>query len=92
VGPPRSLVSVPFFCELCKKQVRFLPIPFAVALTGRSRSTVYNWMERGWVHWLELPNGRKVICEESMRPRRANLNKLLTESEKDIPKPPHSVQ
>jgi hypothetical protein len=62
----RPLLCAVFFCEHCKKETRFLPIHFAVAVTGVCRRTVYYWMERSWVHWRELPSGRRVICEQSL--------------------------
>jgi len=62
----RSLISTGFLCERCQKQTSFVPIQFACALTGVSRSTIYYWMDRSWVHWLELPSGRRVICQESL--------------------------
>ena len=54
------------FCETCKKESNFLPIYMFAKLAGICRSTLYYWMERGWVHWLELPNGRRIICEASL--------------------------
>jgi hypothetical protein len=65
----RSLISVAFFCEHCHKEKSFVPINFACELTGVSRSTIYYWMERAWIHWLEFPSGRRVICQESLRLR-----------------------
>jgi predicted DNA-binding transcriptional regulator AlpA len=66
MGLSRSLLSTIFLCEHCHKETRFLPMQFAVSLTGRCRSTIYYWMERGWIHWRELPSGRRLICEESL--------------------------
>jgi predicted DNA-binding transcriptional regulator AlpA len=61
-----SLLSARFFCDHCQKETHFLPIHFAVALTGVSRSTMYYWMDRRWVHWRELPSRRRIICKESL--------------------------
>jgi len=61
-----ALPSAHFFCEHCKKETQFLPIRCTVTLTGVSRSTIYYWMERRWIHWLELPSHRRVICKESL--------------------------
>jgi predicted DNA-binding transcriptional regulator AlpA len=60
-----SLLSARFFCDHCKKETHFLPIQFAVALAGVSRSTMYYWMDRRWIHWRELPS-RRMICKESL--------------------------
>ncbi len=55
-----------FFCKVCNKETKFLPIHLALKIVGVSRSTVYYWMDHEWVHWLELPSGRRVICQESL--------------------------
>lgn len=43
-----------------------MPIRNTILLAGVSRSTVYYWMDRAWIHWRELPSGRRVICQESL--------------------------
>lgn len=68
-----------FFCEHCKKETHFVPIHRAIPIAGVSRSSIRYWMQKGWVHWFELPSGRKVICVESLH-RRQNPPKPLTKS------------
>jgi hypothetical protein len=79
-GAVASLLSARFFCEHCQKETHFLPIHFAVALTGVSRSTVYYWMDRRWVHWRELPSRRRVICKESLSCQARDEDSLLVET------------
>jgi len=55
-----------FFCEPCQKESNFLPIYMVMKTAGVCRSTIYYWMDRGWVHWRELPSGRRLICETSL--------------------------
>jgi predicted site-specific integrase-resolvase len=55
-----------FFCSQCNKETHFVPIQNARKITGRSRSTIYYWIDHGWVHLRELPSGRRVICQESL--------------------------
>ena len=62
-----SLMCATFFCEDCQKQRKFLPIDFAVAVTGASRSSMYRWMERSLLHYMELPTGHRLICLPSLR-------------------------
>jgi len=62
----RSLLSVIYFCEHCQKETRFVPIYYALALTGKSRPTLYYWMKHSWIHWLEQPSGRRLICEQGL--------------------------
>ncbi len=54
------------FCETCQKESNFLPIHMVIKIAGVRRSTIYYWLERGWVHCLELPSGRRLICEASL--------------------------
>jgi len=61
-----SLLGTSYFCEQCQKHTRLIPIHFALALTGKSRPTLYKWMKRSWIHWVEQPNGRRLICEEQL--------------------------
>lgn len=68
-----SLISARFFCEHCQRETHFVPIQFALALTGVSRSTMYYWMDRRWIHWRELPSRRRIICKESLSRPSARL-------------------
>jgi predicted DNA-binding transcriptional regulator AlpA len=58
-----------FHCGRCERETHFLPIHRVLRATGVSRSTVYYWIDKQWVHWIELPSGRKLICEESLHQR-----------------------
>jgi hypothetical protein len=55
-----------FFCPICQKETKFLHIHSAAIMSAVTPKTIYNWMDRGWVHWKEMPSGRKLICEESL--------------------------
>jgi hypothetical protein len=55
-----------FYCECCRKNTVFLTINKTSEFAVVSRSTLYYWMEREWIHWRALPSGRRVICRESL--------------------------
>ena len=55
-----------FYCECCRKETVFLTINKTIEFAVVSRSTIYYWMEREWIHWRALPSGRRVICQESL--------------------------
>jgi predicted DNA-binding transcriptional regulator AlpA len=55
-----------FLCQHCRRETRFLSLQNAKTTAGVCRSTIYYWMERGWVHWRELPSGRRLICLDSL--------------------------
>jgi hypothetical protein len=57
------------FCEQCQKETKFLGISATRQVAGVSRSTMYYWMEHAWIHWREVPSGRRVICQASLSHR-----------------------
>jgi predicted DNA-binding transcriptional regulator AlpA len=61
-----SLLCATFFCERCRKETKFLPIHCALVLADVTRSTIYRWMDRNWIHWRELPTSHRLICLESL--------------------------
>ena len=63
-----------FFCEYCGKETKFLSISAIQKVADVCRSTVYYWMDRAWIHWRELPSGRRIICQESLSHQARQLN------------------
>ena len=61
-----GVIMATFFCERCRKETNFLPIGVAFRMAAICRATIYNWMDHGWIHWSELPSGRRIICQESL--------------------------
>ncbi len=64
--PASAVVGPTFQCEQCRSLSQFVGIPRVVRMIGVSRSTIYYWMDRGWIHWRLLPSGRRVICMSSL--------------------------
>jgi predicted DNA-binding transcriptional regulator AlpA len=54
------------FCRTCGCEQRLITVYQAALLIGVSRATLYHWMKRGWIHWLELPSKRRLICLQSL--------------------------
>lgn len=54
------------YCDECHTERDLLPIYRAVAIAGVSRSTIYYWIGKNWVHWKQLASGRRVICRASL--------------------------
>jgi hypothetical protein len=79
--PPRRLLGTFFFCERCQKETKFMPIHFAIEEIGVSRTTMYYWMRRDLVHWLELPSGRPMICRQSLMQQPHKTESALPTSE-----------
>jgi predicted DNA-binding transcriptional regulator AlpA len=69
-----------FFCDHCRKETHFVPIHRAILITGVSRSTVYYWIDKEWVHWVELPSGRRAICVESLRHSQVEPAKVVAKT------------
>jgi len=55
-----------FLCEHCGSQTQFASISRVLRVLGVSRSTIYQWMQRGLIHWRLLPSGRRMICQASL--------------------------
>jgi predicted DNA-binding transcriptional regulator AlpA len=73
-----------FFCDRCQKETKFLPIHATREAAGVSRSTMYYWMERAWIHWRELPSGRRIICQASLSRRAPELDADLHLENKNV--------
>jgi hypothetical protein len=80
-----------FFCDYCHKDTQFLTIQKTIRLATVSRSTVYYWMEHEWIHWRELPSGRRVICQESLS-HNNSTQAQQSSTERIVPKPFETVR
>jgi excisionase family DNA binding protein len=61
-----SLMGAPRFCKQCRKYQKFLSIDSAAAITGCNRSSIYRWINQGWLHWHELAGGHRLVCVQSL--------------------------
>lgn len=61
-----SLMCARLFCNQCHKYEKFLPIHFVAAVTGCNRSSIYRWINRGWLHSVQLSSGRRLVCRQSL--------------------------
>jgi len=86
----RSAIAPLSYCENCRKQTSFLPIYTALQVARVSRSTVYYWMGHDWIHWKELPSGRRMICSESLDLRARVTAVVLKIPQKTVRKCPKS--
>ena len=81
-----------FFCEHCQKETNFLPIHSAAHEIGVSRVTMYTWIHRQQVHWLESPSGRTMVCQQSLLHRAQAANVIpLPKSPGRWPNPPKTA-
>jgi predicted DNA-binding transcriptional regulator AlpA len=55
-----------FSCTSCHATVEWIPVSRVAAITGVDRRTVYNWMNRDWIHTRTLPSGRRIVCLKSL--------------------------
>jgi predicted DNA-binding transcriptional regulator AlpA len=66
-----------FTCDVCQREARFLSLQNSMRSLGVCRSTIYYWMERGWIHWRTLPSGRRLICLNSLSRSAGDENKVF---------------
>lgn len=70
------------FCTTCEQHTDLITIRQATNLTGVTRSTIYYWMKKGWIHWTEMPSRRRLICRQSLfRASRSSTDVLMNISE-----------
>ena len=68
-----------------------MPIHFAIIEIGVSRTTMYNWMKRKQVHWLEKPSGRPMICLQSLMRKALDGANVTYITKQRSPKNPHKT-
>ena len=54
------------WCAACASQVGMLTVDEAARLVRASARTVYRWVEAGRLHFTETPEGRLLICLNSL--------------------------
>jgi hypothetical protein len=62
-----SLNRAPEWCDQCLKQTVMLTAEEAGNLTNVGTRQIYQWVEAGSVHFVELQDGRVVVCPASLR-------------------------
>ena len=74
-----------FFCDECGTPREFVAIHKAQQIAGVSRSSIYHWIEKRWVHRRKIASGRTVICAESLAPRIAPVKARAASAEGQRP-------
>ena len=54
------------WCAACASRVRMVTVDEAATLARASARTVYRWVEAGSLHFTETPEGRLLICLNSL--------------------------
>jgi len=54
------------WCAECHTQTQMLIPEEAAAIAAVTPRTIYRWVEDGKLHFTELPDGRLLICLDSM--------------------------
>ena len=54
------------FCKHCRKYRKFLTIDTAAVMAGCNRSSVYRWLNNGWLHHLDVSSGHRLVCLQSL--------------------------
>jgi hypothetical protein len=64
IPPPTA--SVLIWCQHCSAQVEMLTPEQAATLLQVTPRAVYRWLETELLHFLEEPDGRVLICRNSL--------------------------
>lgn len=54
------------FCDKCQQQRELIDINRACDVSGKRRSTIYNWIKAGRLHLYQSPSGHVLICKASL--------------------------
>ena len=54
------------WCEGCARNVRMISTENAAIIARQSTRGIYQWVEAGRVHFTEKPEGRLLICLDSL--------------------------
>lgn len=73
------------FCERCKAEAQFVSVTTASNMLDVCRSTIYYWIDHGWVHWYELPSGRRLLCMCSLARTDYHNRAMPASSERPLP-------
>lgn len=59
-------VSIIARCATCEAQTRMVTVDEAANICGVSARTIYRRVEAGELHWTEMPEGRLLVCSNSL--------------------------
>jgi len=54
------------FCDACPSPAPLITPDEAAALAGVSARMIYRWVESGQLHYSETPEGRLLVCPNSL--------------------------
>jgi len=55
-----------YVCPYCGRHTLHFNVSRSAEAAQVTRTTIYNWMSRGLVHWVARPSGRRFICANSL--------------------------
>lgn len=58
------------WCNRCGRRVPFVTPAEAGRVAGASTREVYRWVEAADIHFLDKPDGRLLVCLDSLAPLR----------------------
>lgn len=59
----------PGWCEACAAQVSLITPESAASLAGVTVRTIFQQVEAGQIHFVEVPDGRLLVCATSLTER-----------------------
>lgn len=64
------------FCEFCRRDVQTLTLDAAAIVLQSAPNAVLQRAELGELHFLETPNGRRLLCGNSLLASKQNQKEL----------------
>ncbi|MGB9180349.1 MAG: hypothetical protein WCB68_14040 [Pyrinomonadaceae bacterium] len=59
--------SLKLRCEACAGEVRMITVDEAAILTRNTARAIFRQVEAGAIHFAETPDGRLLICADSLK-------------------------
>ncbi len=76
----RSDRVVDHWCHKCQANVKMISIDLAAALAGLNQRTVFQLVEAGKVHFVEMSEGQTLFCSNSLAEKAQQSNRFDAES------------
>ena len=70
----QSYNEVPTECLICGEGVKIIAAEKAATIGQCSRRKIYRWIEEGYLHFFEMPDGEVLVCGRSLSQKMDELD------------------
>jgi len=70
------IIEAPAACRICGDDVKMIAAEKAAAICHCSRRKIYRWIEEGYLHFFETPDGDVLVCGRSLSLKMDELDSI----------------